>query len=512
MTHAGPQTGLVYLVGAGPGDPKMITLRAVECLARADVVYYDYLVDPRVLQHCPERAQCVCLGRHGQGRLVPQEEINALLVRDALAGKQVVRLKSGDPAIFAHGAEEAEALAAAGIRFEIVPGVTAALAAAAGAGIPLTHRHRASAVALVTGQQAADNPSGLDFAALAAFPGTLVVYMGVTTARQWTAQLVAAGKPGDTPAAIVRRCTWPDQQVYYTTLAAVADVIEQRRLRPPVMVILGAVVELARHLAPWQRRPLSGCTILVTRPAGQAAALVEPLEELGAHVLVQPAIEILPPEDPRALDDALQRLSEFDWVVFSSANGVEHFFGRLLASGRDLRALGGVRLAAIGPATAACLARYHLQAELQPEEFRAEALAAALRSQARGRRFLLVRASRGRDVLARELSAAGAEVCQVVAYQSRDVAAPQPEIAAALSAGAVHWVTVTSSAIARSLVRLFGPSLRQARLVSISPVTTQTLCELGYPPAAEARHYTMQGVVDALREAVAASRSSTPAS
>jgi uroporphyrinogen III methyltransferase/synthase len=419
-------------------------------------------------------------------------------VRDALAGKQVVRLKSGDPAIFAHGAEEAEALAAAGVPFEIVPGVTAALAAAAGAGIPLTHRHRASAVALVTGQEAADKPAGLDFAALAAFPGTLVVYMGVTAARQWTAQLLAAGKPADTPAAVVRRCTWPDQKVYYTTLAEVASVIEHHRLRPPVMVILGSVVELARHLAPWQRRPLSGCSILVTRPAGQAAALVEPLEELGAHVLVQPAIEIVPPADPRPLDEALRHLAEFDWVVFSSANGVEHFFGRLLAGGRDLRALGSVRLAAIGPATAACLQRYHLRPDLQPEEFRAEALAAALRPQARGRRFLLIRASRGREVLAEQLASAGGDVCQVVAYESRDVAAPLPEIAAALSAGAIHWVTVTSSAIARSLVRLFGPSLRQARLVSISPVTTQTLRELGYPPAAEARQYTMQGIIDAL--------------
>lgn len=492
----------MYFVGAGPGHAGLITLRGCRCLARADAVLFDYLVDHQVLSHAPPQAQRISLGHHGRERVWSQDEINRKLVELAQAGRTVVRLKGGDPLVFAHALEEVQALVAAGIEFEIVPGVTAAMAAASFAGVPLTQGDAASAVALVTGQERADKPaSALDFAALATFPGTLAIYMGVTTAEHWTGQLMAHGKPADTPAVIVRRASWPDQLTVPCTLGTVAAEIRQRRLRPPVVVLVGEVARVSPALNWFRRRPLFGQVVVVTRPAEQSAGLVERLEDLGARVLVQPAIEIGPPADWGPLDAALARLHEFDWLVFSSANGVQSALQRLLDSGRDVRALGGVKLAAIGPATAEALARFHLRGDLVPEEYRAEALAAALAGEAAGKRLLVIRASRGREVLAEQLQAAGGRVEQVVAYTSRDVPAPQPEVAAALAEQDGVWVTVTSSAIARSLRRLFGERLRAARLASISPVTSGTLRELGCPPAVEAGEYTTDGLVAAILDA-----------
>jgi uroporphyrinogen III methyltransferase/synthase len=498
-------TGRVYLVGAGPGDPGLITWRGVQCLARADAVLYDYLANPTLLAHAPATAEQVCLGRHGRERIWSQKEINERIVELARQGKCVVRLKGGDPALFGRLSEEVEALRAAGIDFEIVPGITAALAAASYAGVPLTERRSASAVALVTGHEQDDKElPAIDFSALAAFPGTLVVYMGVTTAAEWTRALMDAGKPADTPAAIVRRCTWPDQQTIDCTLGTVAKCIADAKLRPPVVTIVGEVVGGASAKNWFTERPLFGKRVLVTRPRHQVGKLWELLNELGAHPLIQPGIEISPPDTWSDVDAAIERVGEFDWLVFSSANGVEQFLGRLLQTGRDLRTFGAVRLAAIGPATAEALRQFHLHADLTPDEYRAEALAESLVSAARGcstaPRLLLVRASRGRDVLAETLVAAGCAVEQVVAYQSVDVEEPDREVASLLRQGHIDWITVTSSAIARSLVRLFGDDLRKPKLASISPITTATLRELGFEPAAEAREYTMEGVVEAIRE------------
>jgi len=499
MSDQGARPGKVYLVGGGPGDPGLLTLRACQCLGRADLVLYDYLVNTRVLSHARAAAELICLGRHGRDRIMPQDEINRRMVEAARAGRTVVRLKGGDPAVFAHVAEEAHVLSAAGLEFEIVPGITAALAAASYAGIPITQSDLASAVAFVAGQEREDKPvSGLDYAALAAFPGTLVFYMGVTTARQWTGALIEAGKPAETPAVIVRRCSWPDQQRLACTLGSVADVLEAAGMRPPVVIVVGLVAALPRALDWFGRRPLFGQSILVTRPAEQAAGLQSELEELGARVLVQPAIEIRDPPSWQPADDALARLDSFDWLVFSSGNGVRRVLGRLLDSGRDLRALGKVRLAAIGPATAAELSRYHLKADQVPDQYRAEALADSLAGAAAGKRFLLIRASRGRELLAERLSAASGLVEQVVVYESRDVSRADAEIGQELAGGRIDWITVTSSAIARSLIRLFGSSLQKSKLVSISPVTSATLRELGHEPAAEAEQYTMMGIVEAI--------------
>jgi uroporphyrinogen III methyltransferase/synthase len=497
------KTGRVYLVGAGPGDPGLITWRGVQCLARADAVLYDYLANPTLLAHAPAAAEQVCLGRHGRERIWSQEEINERLVQLARQGKCVVRLKGGDPALFGRLSEEVAALEAAGVEYEIVPGITAAFAAGSYAGVPLTERGVASAVALVTGHEQDEKEfAAIDFAGLAAFPGTLVVYMGVTTAAEWTRALIDAGKPADTPAAIVRRCTWPDQEIIRCTLGTIAQRIAEAKLRPPVVTIVGEVAAAASAKSWFTDRPLFGKRVLVTRPRHKAGKLWNLLGELGAYPLLQPAIEIGPPDTWAAVDAALARLGEFDWLVFSSANGVEYFLGRLLDTGRDVRALGAVRIAAIGPATAEALRAFHLSADLTPDEFRAEALAEALidaaLSRAEAPRVLLVRASRGREVLAESLNVAGCAVEQVVAYRSVDVEAPDPEIGSLLRQGHIDWITVTSSAIARSLVRLFGNDLRRAKLVSISPITSATLRELGYEPAAEAREYTMEGVVRAI--------------
>ena len=491
----------VYLVGSGPGDPGMITLQAVQCLAEADVVLYDYLVNPQVLDYAPLAAEKICLGRHGHSRIWTQDEINRRIVELATAGKTVVRLKGGDPTVFAHAADESEVLASEGIPFQVIPGITAAMAAGSCVGVPLTHRRLASAVAFVTGCEApAKGDSMLDYDGLARFPGTLVFYMGVTTAADWSASLVAAGKPAETPAVIVRRVSCPDQLVIRCCLGEVAGKLTaEKKIRPPAIVIVGEVAGLEENIAWFQQRPLFGKTVLVTRALSQSRELVEQCVQRGARVLVQPVIEISPLEETGELDAMLRQLDQFDWLVFSSRNGVHHFLDRLLQTGQDLRALGDLKLAAVGPGTSQALLDYHLQTDLQPATYRAEAMAEALQPEAAGgKRFLLARASRGREVLAEMLRDAGGEVQQVVVYRSTDVTEVDPAVEQELEAGSVDWITVTSSAIARSLVSLLGDKLRKADLVSSSPLTSATLEELGHSQAAEAETYTIPGLVKAI--------------
>jgi uroporphyrinogen III methyltransferase/synthase len=491
-------TGKAFLIGAGPGDPGLLTLRGRKLLGQADVVLYDYLANPRMIAFCRPDAELVCLGRHGEGRILSQDEIHERMIAAALAGKMVARLKGGDPAVFGRTSEETAALEAAGVPYEVVPGVTAALAAASYTGVPLTHRSAASCVAFVTGQEClAKETESLDMAGLARFPGTLAFYMGVTSAPKWAAALIEHGKPADTPVAIVRHATLPQQQVQVTTLGEL-PAVAAAGLRPPSIMLVGKAIDERAALDWFGTRPLAGLAVMVTRPAHQIDEMAETLGELGASVLEQPAITIGPPADWGPIDEALARLSEFGWVVFSSANGVRAFLDRLLTSGHDMRALGSVKLAAIGPATSEALSDYRLRADLQPGEYRAEALADALAPIAVGGRVLLVRASRGREVLAETLVAAGVGVTQVVAYESRDVTAPDESIAKELAAGRVDWVTVTSSAIARSLVAMFGTELRRTKLAAISPLTAGVLADAGYPVAAVATEYTSAGLVAAI--------------
>jgi len=492
--------GKVVLVGAGPGDPGLLTLRGAEALQSADVIFYDYLASPQLLKVAPPSAELVCLGRHGQGRIYSQEEINERIVAEAKQGKFVVHLKGGDPAIFGHLAEELGVLEAAHIPYEIVPGISAACAASSYAGIPITHRDTASCVTFVTGQEQADKQqkTELDYAALATTPGTLVFYMGVTTAASWSKSLIENGKSPETPVAVIRRCSLPDQTTMTGTLGDIAECLWSEELRPPAIVIVG---EVARH-APTQNwfaaRPLFGQTILVTRPADQAGEMATPLAAMGAGVVCQSAIEIAPPDDWSGVDQAIQQLSTFDWIVFSSRNGVRYFLDRVGELGQDPRVLAGVRIAAIGPATVAQLAKYSLRADLCPEIYRAEALAETLLTDASGQQMLLVRASRGREVLAEMLTSSGVGVRQVVTYTSRDVRVPDPEVANMLAQGEIDWVTVTSSAIARAIVNLYGSQLKQTKLAAISPLTADALRSAGYEPAAVAEVYTGAGLVKAI--------------
>ncbi len=490
---------LVFLIGAGPGDPGLITLRGRDRLKQADVVLYDYLCGEEVLADARPGAELVCLGRHGAGKLWSQQEIVDRMLAEAQSGRLVARLKGGDPSIFGRLAEEIEALVAADIPFEIVPGVTTASAAAAYAAMPLTDREHASCVALVTGhvRSCADVDETIDFAPLARFPGTLVFYMGVTSADVWSRALIEHGKPPETPVTLVRRCSYPDQETIETTLSDVAQVVEQRRLRPPVVAVVGSVA--ARGAAGWfEARPLFGQTVLVTRPEHQADTLADQLAELGARVLRQPAITIEPPADWTAVDAAINNLGAYDWVVFSSRNGVDSLLERMRTLGVDARAFGKAKLGAIGPATADALSAWGLIADALPSVYRAEALAAELAGDAAGKRFLLVRASRGRETLVEMLRVAGGEVHQLLVYQSTDVANADPVVLAALRAGQIGWVTVTSSAIARSLVGMLGEGLRGVRFAAISPLTAGVLEELGHPAAAVADEYTAQGLIEAI--------------
>jgi len=490
--------GKVYLVGAGPGDAGLITLRGVECLRQADVVLYDYLVNPAIVEHAPPSAELVGLGHHKHGRALSPKEITARMLEEARKGRTVVRLKGGDPSIFGRGADEQEALRAAGVPFEIVPGITAGLAVAAYCEIPITHHEEASAVALITGRERdAKHESHLD-CGLADFPGTLIYYMGVRQAGEWSGALIEQGKAVDTPVAIVRWCSRAQQQLVRCTLGAVPEVIERQQITPPAVFVVGSVVDRAPAVSWFAARPLISARVLVTGSPGTAEPLRDGLVELGAEVMTRPTIRVIDPPDWAPVDAALERLGEYDWLVFSSGNGVDYLLRRLADRGGDVRRLGGVKLAAMGSGTAERLARYSLRADLVPEEFVAESLARALVAEAGGRRFLLARTNRGRQVLAEELERSGARVDQIVVYGSVDVEEPDPSVVAALKSGEIDWVTVTSSAIARALVRLYGAALREARLASIGPLTSATLRELGYEPAAEASPYSTAGLIDAI--------------
>ncbi|MGE5192718.1 MAG: uroporphyrinogen-III C-methyltransferase, partial [Deltaproteobacteria bacterium] len=421
--------GKVYLVGAGPGDPGLITLKGLECLARADLVLYDGLVNPLILQHTHGRAERTCRSECPFGRHLDQEEINQRLIAAARAGKTVVRLKGGDPFVFGRGGEEAAALVRAQIPFEVVPGVTAAVAGSAYAGISLTHRDFASAVAFVTGHEDPLKPStALDYRALAAFPGTLVFYMGLHRLAAIAEALITAGKSPQTPAAVVCCGTTPAQRTVCSPLAEIAAKVQSAGLHAPSTIIIGECVRQRETIAWFEKKPLFGKRILVARPAAQAATVVSRLLELGAQPILAPTIDVEPPADWAQVDRALARIHEFDWIVFTSVNGANFLLNRLWETCGDLRRLGAAKIAAIGEGTAQALAEFHLRADLVPETFRAEALAEALKPHVAGKRVLWARASRGRDVLPSELCAAGADLEELIVYRNIDVAALDPGV------------------------------------------------------------------------------------
>lgn len=500
MTDSPSQSpGTVHLVGAGPGDPGLITVRATECLRQADLVLYDYLANPTLVEYAPEGAELIRLGRHDKGRTLTPDEITDVMVKAALEGRNVVRLKGGDPSIFARGGDEADACRAAGVPFEIVPGITSGLATAAYAEIPLTHHKDASAVALITGHERDEKKeSHLDYQALATFPGTLVFYMGVKWAGRWSEALVEHGKSPDTPVAVVQWCSRARQQTCKCTLGTVASVVGEQGLKPPALFVVGKVVDHAPTISWFQERPLFGTSVLVAGSKRTSSRIRKKISVLGAEVITQPAIRVTGPSSWAPVDATLETLGEYDWLVFTSGNGVDGLVGRIMETKGDVRPLAQVKIAALGRGTAERLEHYHLKADLAPARVDADSLAHSLMERAESGAILFARAGGSRPILAEELEELGAAVDQVSVYRTVEVEEPNEDVADALEAGEVSWIAVTSSPTARSLVKLYGEALRTARIVSISPLTSATLRELGHPPATEAMPHTVDGLVQAM--------------
>jgi uroporphyrinogen III methyltransferase / synthase len=489
-------SGIVYLVGAGPGDPGLMTRRSLELVASADVILYDRLIPPGALDGARPDAELRYVGKEPGAPSLTQEETNELLVELGRAGKRIVRLKGGDPFVFGRGGEEAEALAAAGVAFEVVPGITSGVAAPAYAGIPVTHRDAASAVAFVTGHEDPDKPdSALDWDGLARFPGTLVFYMGIRNLPLIAERLTDAGRDPSEAVAVVERGTHPGQRTIVDTLDGIAARAEAEEIRPPAITLVGSVAELRETIAWLERRPLHGEVVAVTRARAQASGLAARLIELGAEVVETPAIRIEPRPVEGELRAAIDRIGEYALICVTSPNGVRLLFEALAP--RDARALAPATVAAIGPGTAAELGLHGIRADIVPERFVAESLVEALEPVAlEGRRVLVARAAEARSVLPDALRARGAEVDDVALYET--VAEPLTEGDRAALERATY-VTFTSSSTVRFLLESGARPPAGARIVSIGPVTSATAEEHGLGVDVEAERHDIEGLVDALK-------------
>lgn len=519
------RAGVVYLVGAGPGDPGLMTARSLELIASADTIYHDRLIPPGALDGAREDAELIYVGknpakdvpslRHPYGHLsdgtsVPQGETNERLVEAARAGKSVVRLKGGDPFVFGRGGEEGEVLRAAGVEFEVVPGVTAGVAASAYAGIPVTHRDDASAVAFLTGHEDPEkDETALDWEALARFPGTLVFYMGVKRLRENAAALIEAGRDPDEPAAAIERGTMEGQRTVVATLATLAETVEREGVGAPALIVVGTVVERRETLAWLERRPLHGRRIVVTRARAQASGLAATLRALGAEVVELPAIRIEARIDSEEVRRAVEQIGGYSLICVTSPNGAHLLFEALAGAGLDARALGGApkqkqagevnvtTVAAIGVATARALAEHGIAADIVPERFVAEALVESLAPvEVTGRPVLIVRAAEARDVLPDALRDRGAEVDVVALYET---VREQPEPEAIEAAQGADYVTFTSSSTVRNLTEALGERFpRDARIVSIGPITSEAARDAGLEVHIEAERHDVDGLVEAL--------------
>lgn len=498
------RNGKVYLVGAGPGDYKLISVKALECIKMADVLVYDRLADDRLLSYANPDADMIYVGKASSAHTMRQDDINQLLVDKAKEGKTVVRLKGGDPFVFGRGGEEALKLVENGISFEVVPGITSAISVPAYAGIPVTHRGVATSFAIVTGHEdPTKEESTVQWDKLATGVDTLVFLMGVENLVHITTKLMENGRAGDTPAAIIRWGTKPGQTVLVTTVKDAAHAVDQKGLKPPAIFIVGDVVALRRQLAWFDNKPLFGRTVLVTRAREQASALSDKLEQLGAACIEAPAIKIADPESFAPLDEAIQRLHTYAWLIFTSANGVDYFYRRLFAAGRDTRSLSGIQVAAIGVQTAARLKTFGVTADIVPTEFRAEGVIDALDGHIRpGMKLLIPRALVARDVLPDKLRDMGAEVDVVPAYRTMAGDTSGTMIAEQLQSGAVDIVTFTSSSTVTNLLTLLGPDgarlIAKAHTACIGPITAATCVENGITPDVVADEYTIRGLVDAI--------------
>jgi uroporphyrinogen III methyltransferase / synthase len=498
---------VIYLVGSGPGDPGLFTVKGVECLRRADAVVYDRLAPEALLAYGRLDAELIYVGKKPGEPTILQEEINALLVELGRAGKTVVRLKGGDPYVFGRGSEEALELVRAGIPFEVIPGVTSGIAAPTYAGIPVTHRGVSTSVAFVTGHE--DPTKGepdVDWKGLANGAETLILYMGVGRLAEIADELIAGGRNPETPVACIRWGTIPEQRTVTGTLENVAERVAEANLKPPAITVVGDVVALREEGIDWfERKPLFGRRVVVTRARAQAGELSRELEALGADVFEFPTIEIKPPENFGFLDEAIRTLDSFDWLIFTSVNGVDAFLKRLAHHGLDLRAVPRrTKLAVIGPATAKRVEEAGLRVDVTPEEYRAEALIGALaKDSLRGKKVLIPRAKIAREILPEKLREAGAEVVVPPAYESVPSGEGRERLQELLENGEVDCVTFTASSTVENFVRSLcdkevGRLLSKTRIACIGPITAKTARDHGIRIDAEAEEYTIGGLVSAV--------------
>jgi len=497
--------GYVYLVGAGPGDPKLITVKGSECIAKADVLVYDRLASRRLLTLARPDCELIYCGKSPDRHTLRQEEINQVLVDKGLEGKIVTRLKGGDPFVFGRGGEEAEALLDAGIEFEVVPGITSAIAVPAYAGIPVTHRDLTTSFAVITGHEdPTKNETTIHWDHLAQSHGTLVFLMGMANLPLIAEKLMANGKKATTPVAIIQWGTRPEQRTLVGQLVTIAADVKEQGFTNPSIIIVGEVVTLREKLKWFEKKPLFGQRIVVTRARHQASELSLAIESLGGEAWEFPMIEIVPPTDSSYLAKAISDLKSFQWLIFTSSNGVEGFFAELKRQERDVRDLAGIEIVAIGPATLVALEQRGLRASFVPEEFRAEKIIEGLSGRIMsGQRVLLARAEEARDVLPEALKARGVEVWDVPVYKTVIGGANRGELQQMLREKEIQAVTFTSSSTVRNFVTLLDGDvslLKDVLLYSIGPITSATAQELGLTIFKEAAQYTISGLVEALLE------------
>ncbi|MFL6589353.1 MAG: uroporphyrinogen-III C-methyltransferase [Chthoniobacterales bacterium] len=495
--------GRCFLVGAGPGDLGLVTLRARQCIEEAEVIVYDYLCNPEMLRWAPDKAELIFAGKKAGEHTLSQDEINALLVEKTAAGLNVVRLKGGDPFLFGRGAEEAQALAAARLPFVIVPGVTSAIAGPAYAGIPVTHRGKNSHVTFFTGHEDPEkSESSIDFRALAQLGGTQVMLMGVERIGTIAREMMANGVRKDLPVALIRWATTGRHETLVGTVDNIAERVTAQSFAPPAIAVFGDVVSLRDELNWFEARPLFGKRIVVTRTRTQAGVLTEQLRELGADIIELPTIRIEPPTDLRAFAELVQDSHAYDWIVFTSPNGVNAFFELFYKLYDDAREIGAARIAAIGPATAQRIRDFHLHVDLQPEEFVAESLAREFKKEGdlENLRILIARAEKARDLLPKELSALGAIVDEGFAYRTVPETRDDSGARRRLIEEGADLITFTSSSTVENFLALDLPWPAQMKIASIGPITSKTARDRGLEVAVEARRHDIPGLVDAIRK------------
>lgn len=499
------QKGKVYLIGAGPGDPGLITVKGMECIQKADVVVYDYLAAPALLRYAQKDAEIIYVGKKGGNHTMTQDNINELLARKGNMGNVVARLKGGDPFIFGRGGEEAEVLIEKGIPFEIVPGVTSAVAAPAYAGIPLTHRDHTSSVSIITGHEdPTKEESSIQWDSFAASGSTLVFLMGVKNLPRIREKLMKSGKAPDTPVALVRWGTTTKQQTVTGTLENIVERVHQAGLKAPAIIVVGDVVSLRDKMQWFEERPLFGRRIVVTRARAQASGLITSLTELGAQCIEIPTIQVVAPEDNTPLENAIKNIEQYDWMVFTSVNGVKFFFDTLFKSGKDVRSMGHLKYACIGPVTKQELMKHGIVCDVLPESYRAESVIEAFSGMEIGdKNILLPRAREARSILPKELAAMGARVDEVTAYVTIQVTEGKNQLIELLENRKIDMVTFTSSSTVKNFKSLLPQDqvadlLQDVKIASIGPITSNTAVAEGITPDITAIEYTIPGLIHAI--------------